>query len=198
MNFRRPPRFTLIELVVVLTVIALSTALGVSALRGESDSRTLESFSLNLEAYFARVRYRATEEGCTWDVYLDAETRTFSACRRMTAAENESRTLNAEDPPPVLKWNYPEKITLTGVENRGEPTVETIEKKVSIVEQRRQDEEMANADYVPVGERMFCFYADGFTGGTHLLEIECGALTRKYEVSTLTGRLIEVKEEFPR
>ena len=198
MNLRRPPRFTLIELVVVLTVIALSTALGVSTLRGESDSRTLANFSLNLEAYFARVRYRATEEGCTWDVYLDAENRVFSACRRMTAAENESRTLNAEDAPPVLKWNYPEKITLTGVENRGEPTVETVEKKVSIVEQRRQDEEMANADYVPVGERMFCFYADGFTGGTHLLEVECGALTRKYEVSTLTGRLIEVKEELPK
>ena len=195
MESPRQQRFTLIELVVVLTVIALSTALGVSALRGESDSRTLENFSLNLEAYFARVRYRATEEGNTWDVYLDAENRTFAACRRMTAAEHETQVLNAEDPPPVLKWSYSEKITLTGVENRGEATVETVEKKVSIVEQRRQDEEMANADYVPPGERMFCFYADGFTGGTHRLEIECGALTRQYEVSTLTGRLIEVKEE---
>ena len=194
----RPPRFTLIELVVVLTVIALSTALGVSTLRGESDSRTLENFSLNLGAYFSRVRYRATEEGCTWDVYLDAENRTFSACRRMTAAEHETQVLNAEDPPPVLKWSYSEKITLTGVENRGEPVVETVEKRVSIVEQRRQDEEMANADYVPPGERMFCFYADGFTGGTHRLEVECGPLTRQYEVSTLTGRLIEVKEELPK
>ena len=62
MSSFRPPRFTLIELVVVLTVIALSTALGVSTLRGESDSRTLENFSLNLDAYFARVRYRATED----------------------------------------------------------------------------------------------------------------------------------------
>lgn len=188
-------RFTLLELVVVITVIALSTSLAVSTLRGESDARAMENFSRNLEAYFARVRYRATEEGCTWDVYLDADSRGFAACRRMTAAEHEEQSFSDEAPPPVLKWSYPEKITLTAVENRGEPVVETVEKKVSVVEQRQQDEDTANAEYLPGGERMFRFYADGFVGGTHLVEVECGDITRKYEISPLTGRLIEVREE---
>ena len=188
-------RFTLLELVVVITVIALSTALAVTTLRSESDARAMENFSQNLEAYFARVRFRATEEGCTWDVYLDADKRAFAACRRMTAAEHEELSLSDETPPPVLRWSYPEKITLTATENHGEPVVETAEKKVSIVEQRQQDEDMANAEYLPGGERMFRFYADGFVGGTHLVEVECGAVSRKYEVSPLTGRLIEVKEE---
>ena len=188
-------RFTLLELVVVITVIALSTALAVTTLRSESDARAMENFSQNLDAYFGRVRYRATEEGCTWDVFIDTDARTLAACRRMTAAEHEELSFSDEAPPPVLRWNYPEKITLSAVENRGEPVVETAEKKVSIVEQRRQDEDTANAEYLPAGERTFRFYADGFVGGTHLVEVECGELARKYEISPLTGRLIEVRDE---
>lgn len=188
-------RFTLLELVVVIAIIALSSALAVSALRGESDQRALENFSLNLDAYFARVRYRATEEGETWEVYYNADTRSFAACRRMSAAEHEEQTLNGDAPPPVLKFTCPEKIELTGTEKDADKKVETVEKRVSVVEQRKQDEEDANADYVPEGVRMFYFYPDGFVGGSHLLEMKCGNLSKTLEVSSLTGRLVEVKPE---
>lgn len=188
-------RFTLLELVVVIAIIALSSALAVAALRGESDKRKLENFSTNLDAYFARVRYRATEEGQTWEVYYNADTRTFAACRRMSSAEHEAQTLDGDAPPPVLKFTCPEKITLTGTEKEVENKVETVEKRVSVVEQRKQDEEDANAEYVPEGVRMFYFYPDGFVGGSHRLEIKCGDESRTLEVSSLTGRLIEVKPE---
>ena len=191
-------RFTLLELVVVIAIIALSSALAVSALRGESDQKALENFSLNLDAYFSRVRYRATEEGETWEVYYNADTRTFAACRRMTAAEHEAQTLDGEAPPPVLKFTCPEKIVFTGTEKEVENKVETVEKRVSVVEQRKQDEEDANAEYVPEGERMFYFYPDGFVGGSHQIEMKCGEVSKTLEVSALTGRLVEVKPEEPK
>lgn len=188
-------RFTLLELVVVIAIIALSTAFAVATLRGESDAQKLENVSVGLEEYFARVRYRATEEGETWEVYFNADGRSFAACRRMSAAEHETRQLDGEAPPPVLSWNVPESVTVTGEEKDVDNKVETVEKRISIVEQRRQDEEDANSDYVPDGVRMFYFYPDGFVGGTHRLEMKCGELTRTLEVSPLTGQLIEVKPE---
>ena len=188
-------RFTLLELVVVIAIIALSTTFAVATLRGESDVQKLENVSVGLEEYFARVRYRATEEGETWEVYFNADTHSFAACRRMTAAEHEALTLDGEAPPPVLNCSFPESVTVTGEEKDAENKVETVEKRVSIVEQRRQDEEEANAEYIPEGVRMFYFYPDGFVGGGHRLEIKCGDLTRTLEVSSLTGRLIEVKPE---
>ena len=188
-------RFTLLELVVVIAIIALSTAFAVATLRGESDAQKLENVSVGLEEYFARVRYRATEEGETWEVYFNADGRSFAACRRMSAAENETRQLDGEAPPPVLSWNFPESVTVTGEEKDADNKIETVEKRVSIVEQRRQDEDEANAGFVPEGVRMFYFYPDGFVGGTHRLEMKCGELTRTLEVSPLTGQLIEVKPE---
>ena len=188
-------RFTLLELVVVIAIIALSTALAVATLRGESDVQKLKNFSMNLEEYFSRVRYRATEEGETWEVYFDAGSRTFTACCRMTAAEYEKRSLDGDSPPPVLKFTCPENITVSAVEKNADNKVETVEKRVSIVEQRRQDEAEASADYLPEGEKLLYFYSDGFVGGSHQLEIKCGKVSRAFEVSTLTGRLTEVKPE---
>ena len=188
-------RFTLIELVVVIAIIALSTAFAVATLRGESDTQKLENVTVSLEEYFARVRYRATEDGETWEVYFNADARTLSACRRMSAAEHESLQLDSEAPPPVLSWNFPENVTITGEEKDAENKVETVEKRVSIVEQRREEEDDANAEFVPEGERMFYFYPDGFVGGSHRLELKCGELSRTLEISTLTGQLIEVKPE---
>ena len=188
-------RFTLIELVVVIAIVALSTAFAVATLRGESDAQKLENVAVSLEEFFARVRYRATEEGETWEVYFNADGRTMTACRRMSAAEHEALQLDGEAPPPVLSWNFPESVTVTGEEKDADTKVETVEKRVSIVEQRRQDEDEANAEYIPEGERMFYFYPDGFVGGTHRLELKCGELARTLEISTLTGQLIEVKPE---
>ena len=191
-------RFTLLELVVVIAIIALSTAMAVATLRGESDRQKLDNFSLNLEEYFSRVRFRATEEGETWEVYFDAAGRAFAACRRMSAAEHEALTLDGEAPPPVLKLGIPDNIEVAGVEKDADNKVETVEKRVSVVEQRRKDEDDANADYLPPGERMLYFYSDGFVGGAQTLEIKCGEIARSLEVSPLTGRLIELKPEAPR
>lgn len=188
-------RFTLLELVVVIAIIALSTTFAVATLRGEPDAHKLESAAVGLEEYFARVRYRATEEGATWEMYFNADARSFAACRRMTAAEHEARQLDGQAPPPVLSWKLPEKIEMTGEEKDADSKIETVEKRLSVVEQRRQEEDDANSEFVPEGVRMFYFYPDGFVGGSHRLEISCGESSRTLEVSALTGRLIEVKPE---
>jgi len=188
-------RFTLLELVVVIAIIALSTTFAVATLRGEPDAHKLESAAVGLEEYFARVRYRATEEGVTWEMYFNADDRSFAACRRMTAAEHEARQLDGQAPPPVLSWKLPEKIEMTGEEKDADSRIETVEKRVSVVEQRRQEEDDANSEFVPEGVRMFYFYPDGFVGGSHLLEMKCGNLSKTLEVSSLTGRLVEVKPE---
>ena len=191
---RRP--FTLLELVVVIAVIALSTGLAVTTFRGETPARAMDNFSLNLDSYFARVRFRATEDGATWEVYLDAQEHTFTACRKMSAAEYEEYTEDNDAPPPVLKWTYPEKFLIDAVEIGDEEGVEIVEKKLTPAEIRREDEEQANAEYRPAGVRLFYFYADGFVGGCgNRLKIELEPLTKLYEVSPLTGRLLEVKDE---
>ena len=188
--------FTLLELVVVIAVIALSTGLAVTSFRGESPSQLLESFSRNLDTFLARVRFRATEDGATWEVYLDPGTRVLTACRKMSAAEHEEYAEENDAPPPVLKWEYPEKIAITTVEIGEEDTVEIVDKKLTPIEIRREDAEQADAEYRPEGVRLFYFYADGFVGGCgNRLRIECETLSRTWEVSPLTGRLLEVKEE---
>ncbi len=188
--------FTLLEVIVVMAVISLSTALAVSSFRGESAARAMENFALNLESYFARVRYRATEEGNTWEVYFDAPSRTFSACRRMTAAEYRELEENEEAPPPVLRWSYQEKFTVSSIEMGEEAEVEIIDRKLTPREIRQQEEDMANAEYIPSGIRMFFFYADGYVGGSgNRLAVSCGNLSRSFEVSPLTGRVLELPPE---
>ena len=188
-------RFTLLELVVVIAIIALSTAMAVTTLRGESDGRKLRDLSLNFDAYLSRVRFRATEEGETWEVYLDEQSRTFSACRKMSAAEYEEYSEDNDAPPPVLKWSYSEKFTISTIEIGEEEGVEIIDKKLTPVEIRREKEEQENSEYRPAGVRIFYFYADGFVGGAFQLEMKCGEVVRTFEVSPLTGRLLEVKPE---
>ena len=188
--------FTLLELVVVIAVIALSSGLAITAFRGESPSQSLENFSLNLDSYFARVRFRATEEGATWEVYLDEQERTFTACRKMTAAEYEEYSEDNDAPPPVLKWRYPEKFTIGTIEIGEDEGVEIVDKKLTPMEIRREEEEQANAEYRPAGVRLFYFYADGFVGGCgNQLKIELEPLSKLYEVSPLTGRLLEVRDD---
>ena len=191
---RRP--FTLLELVVVIAVIALSTGLAVTTFRGESPARAMDNFSLNLDSYFSRVRFRATEDGATWEVYLDTQEHTFTACRKMSAAEYEAYTEDNDAPPPVLKWSYPEKFFISAVEIGDEADVEIVDKKLTPAEIRREDEEQANAEYRPAGVRLFYFYADGFVGGCgNRLKVELEPLSKLHEVSPLTGRLLEVREE---
>ena len=189
-------QFTLLELVVVIAVIALSTGLAVTTFRGESPARAMDSFSLNLDSYFARVRFRATEDGETWEVYLDASEHTFTACRKMSAAEYEEYSEDNDAPPPVLKWSYPEKFLIGAVETGDDAEVEIVDKKLTPVEIRREEAEQAEAEYRPAGVRLFYFYADGFVGGCgNRIKIDLEPLSRLYEVSPLTGRLLEVKEE---
>ena len=55
--------FTLLELVVVISILALASSLAVATFRGESPARQMENASLQFEAFCAKVRFNAMENG---------------------------------------------------------------------------------------------------------------------------------------
>lgn len=71
--------FTLLELMAVIAIIAITGTLAVSVFRGESPSRKLENAALGFEAYCARVRYAAMENGSDRVVAFNPSTRRFTA-----------------------------------------------------------------------------------------------------------------------
>lgn len=96
--------FTLLELVVVMSIIAIATTLAVSAFRGESPTRKVENASLEFEAYCARVRYAAMESGSDRVVAFDPDARRFVAEDPAVAAGDEQ--------PAVAVWELPADFEL--------------------------------------------------------------------------------------
>ena len=90
---RSPLHFTLLELVVAIAIIALTTALAVSAFRGESPARQMESAGLQFAAFCAKVRFQALENGADRMVVFYPETRTFKMAvpEEFQAKEEEAK-----------------------------------------------------------------------------------------------------------
>lgn len=95
--------FTLLELVAVMAIIALTTALAVSTFRGNSPARQLDEAELELETFFARVRYQAQEQGEDKLVCFDPELRRFQM-------DTPTQSDTVEPEPPHLQWTLPEKF----------------------------------------------------------------------------------------
>lgn len=96
--------FTLLELMVVMAIIAITTTLAVSTFRGESPTRKVENASLSFHAFCARVRYAAMENGADRVVAFDPAARRFVA-EDPDAADGEA------SPAPVV-WDLPEDFEL--------------------------------------------------------------------------------------
>ena len=69
--------FTLLELVVVIAIIAITTTLAVSAFRGESPVQKMNNAALGFESWCARVRYAAMENGADRIVAFNPDERVF-------------------------------------------------------------------------------------------------------------------------
>ena len=187
--------FTLIELVVTITIIILTISIVSSTIRKESPSQVLDRMGLEFRAYCARVRYRACESGRDWVVSYDPDEKNFSASPgkyerfRMpgTDAGLSGRAAEDDDEEETdetyaeggvyapLVWKLPE-----GVEFTTEDSAE---------------------DSLMVGEKLevFRFFPDGGGSGSGHLELRCGDLSRIFRITRLTGRLVMMeKEEFER
>lgn len=167
--------FTLLELIVVITVMAAAAGLGIAQFRGQSPARRLDDAALQWQEFCARVRFQALESGEKRQVVFNPEQKLFSM---KVPAENpetpETETENEEEQRPAVRieWRLPDDFELA----KDFPP---------------QDEEPdEDGTYL-----MFTFYSDGGAAGQRRLELRLGELVRIFEISTLTGRLIEIPEE---
>jgi type II secretory pathway pseudopilin PulG len=175
--------FTLLELIVVMSILFLASAMAVAVFRKESSSKRLESASLQWQNFCAGVRYRAVESGKMRQILFDPQERVFRMYDPETAKEEESDGTekeeedagedNSADPFPKrtkssndLQWKLPEDFSLGDFPGADEePDVED-----SFV--------------------LFTFYGDGSASGKRSLELRCGEdLGKVFSISALTGRL---------
>ena len=81
--------FTLLELIVVISVMLLVLGLAVTSFRGESPARLLERSTLEFESFCAAVRYQAMEKGEDRIVVFVPETRVFRMRIPAPSADDE-------------------------------------------------------------------------------------------------------------
>ena len=162
--------FTLLELIVVMTVMFLAAGMGVALFKGQSPARKLDNASLEWEEFCARVRYQALEAGEEREIVYDPASRTFKM--RQPEPDNPGETDPDELPRSKIEWKVPEEFEMG------------------------DDFSTFNEDPDEDGTfPIFKFYSDGGASGRRRLELRIGELHRAFEVSTLTGRVIVVPEE---
>ena len=69
--------FTLLELIVVMTVMFLAAGMSVALFKGQSPARKMENAALEWEEFCARVRYQALETGEEREIVFDPGSKTF-------------------------------------------------------------------------------------------------------------------------
>ena len=159
------PAFTLVELIVVLVIVAMLTALAVTSLRGESPASALNRQTLALEAWCAAVRYRCAEDGADYAVRMLPEQRLFYALPVETAVGEE----RAEAPPPTsgpLRLELPENFELATVEGAEDAARET--------------------EYVEV----FRFFPGGGGVCVNRPVLRIDKLARYFDMAFLSGRML--------
>ena len=105
--------FTLIELIIVLVIIGLLTALAVTSLRDEPPASVLNRQSLALEAWCATVRYVCAEKGTDYAVRFMPEEKFLYAC----PVEDDPENAPAEPPESgPMRFSLPDKMEISTVE----------------------------------------------------------------------------------
>lgn len=190
--------FTLIELVVAIAIIAVSATMAATYLRGESPARILENSSREFEAFCARVRYRACEEGEEWKVCFEPDTKTFVAFKAgeekiklPDSEEEESETDEVEAAEQLHYEKINSRIVGEGEEVRNAAPMMPV-LKWKLPEKLEFSTENQLEDDLAVSERLeiFRFYADGMGGGGNRLVFTVGELQQTFSVSKLTGQLL--------
>ena len=162
--------FTLLELIVVMTVMFLAAGMGIALFKGQSPARKLDNASLEWEEFCARVRYQALEAGEEREVVFDPGSRTFKM--RQPEPENPDEADPDELPRSKIEWKIPEEFEMGD-------------------DFSTFNEEPDEDGTFPI----FKFYSDGGASGRRRLELRIGELHRAFEVSPLTGRVVAVPED---
>ena len=161
--------FTLLELIVVITIMFLAAGMGIALFKGKSPARKLEKAALEWEEFCARVRYQALESGDEREIVFEPENKLF---KMKDPPVPEGEDPDAELPKSKLEWKIPEDFELG--HDFPDPS-----------EEPNEDGSFP----------MFKFFSDGGAVGHRRLELRIGELRRSFEISPLTGRVITVREE---
>lgn len=161
-------RFTLLELIVVMTVMVLATSMAVAVFKGESPAKRIEKASLEFEEFCAKVRFQALESGEDRLVVISPETRVFrmKTPEEFQPKEDEAASMEDSSKTAGIEWALPENFSFgEDLDQLGEETAEdgTVE--------------------------LFRFFPDGSASGKRKLEFRFGELQRTFGISALTGRI---------
>ena len=163
--------FTLLELVVAIAIIALTTALAVSTFREESPARQVESAGLQFESFCAKVRFQALENGADRMVVFYPESRTFKMAipeefqaADEEAKEEEEKKLNLA----AIEWKLPDNFELG-------------------TEFGDREQEMSGEEFF----ELFRFFPDGGASGSLKFELRYQRLRKVFDISPLTGLLTQ-------
>ena len=178
--------FTLIELVVAIAIIALTLAVAVAALRGESPAQKMERTVFEISSFCARVRYRAAEDGRDWVLKYNPEEGKFYA----TAVAEEENSEN------IVPGDESGKHVARKEEN-DDPDVPPLPRmdlkldKSFVFETAENAEgELANGEELEI----FRFFPDGGASGSQKLVLKLGGMQRVFHISKLTGRVMIDKD----
>lgn len=156
--------FTLPEVVAVVCIIGLISALALPLLRSPSPATRLEQTAQNFELFCARVRYQAMENGKDRIVAFDPGSKLFFM--RDAEEENDTvindRQLSVTSETADIKWKLPEGY-----------------------ESSQGDSFTSNTEYIDI----FRFYPDGGACALSKLQFRHDKFVRIFEVSLLTGSL---------
>ena len=172
--------FTLIELVVAIAIVALTLAIAVTTLRGESPAQKLERTVYEISAFCARIRFRSAEEGRDWVLKYNPEGRNFYA----TAVDEESE----ESPDGTVGKKESDDSELPAL-----PRLDLkLDKSFTFETEEGAENQLANGEELEV----FRFFPDGGASGSHKLVLKLGGLQKVFHISKLTGRVM-IDEELP-
>lgn len=167
---KRTP-FTLIELVVALSIISVITTLAVASFRGETPAQIINIQSLKFKSFCAQVRFRTAEHGRDMVLRLNPETKEFTADFERDEKEIEKMETEGTTPLPPLSLKLPEKFSISTVDS--------------------SELQLFSGESLEI----FRFHADGGGSGKHRLTFQYDQLMRNFEISPLTGRIIETEDE---
>ena len=169
--------FTLIEQVVAIAIIALTLAVAVTALRGESPAQKLERTVYEFSAFCARVRFRSAEEGRDWVLKYEPGTGFYAVAvaeekEDPESAGNGEKNEDDEDAPRLPKLYF------------------KLDKSFTFQTSEGSENQLANGEELEV----FRFFPDGGASGNHRLVMKLGGMQKVFSISKLTGRVMTDEE----
>lgn len=192
--------FTLLELIVVISVMLLVLGLAVTSFRGESPARLLERSTLEFESFCAAVRYQAMEKGEDRIVVFVPETRVFRMRIPAPSADDEDGNGAYGEIffPNGENSSLPEDAFLFGnTPEEGKSSIQWILPEAFVLEwDSISSGSFPDSPESPEEEEyeLFRFFPNGSAAGKRKLSFRMKGMTRTMEVSALTGLLRVTKE----